>query len=939
MLVDKRGIVKLVSLLVWLCTLAWIAKAQEAAQEEAPQEAVAGSTTGQTPEAAKPDWDEIDQRLVFLTVQLSTVESSIAATDKSLKKNGYLKIAKEEVAEQARLKNDRDGGPVLWQEFYGLTVEKFYYHPEDGSTVRVKVGAVAARPPQIDYIYRANEANRLRAETDAAEIGSKIEDLLAYRKQLETEQSALWMKIAFRGVSSHELTTKPLYSLNLSAAGADELSKQALECARAGVAFVRSVDSELAAAQKGMDDPTATLDHLVQVTTTARTDLQAKLLAQPILSAAIRDPKMPLAKFSRAAKRIDDLAQNLSDAYRLAAECDEKDDLGGKRSYRGQVQQSAVDLATMLLSADQALTLATSEWNISSLAPNKPEVGPEMSSVDSIPSRLEAAKVTHQSETKLARKTLVATIDVQMNAAADAGDLASVQALQSAKFKAAREGSIADDMTDQAVLAAKKATDQAVEAANVRLAAAYKQAIADYTKARKISEAVAVQDEFIALGLTSTSSTTGAINQPAESITGATGSLGDGVFSPPTILGGLLEVEIPAPIDEVVVGGSGRLLILHLKKLRQLAVFDVSQAKVLKYLPMPSSDIVYAAGSKKLFVGVKDLKRIQRWDLTKLELELTVATPEGGVGALACGAASLGPIVMIGDNSKKYWLMNPTTLKCESFPSKNWGDERGAWGPNNIHVSFDGSTAVACGGGWAGIELASLNANKVTRVQAGGYVHGDALVAGNGALVFPDEGGIVRADLISKVSGIDGKPFPADDPAFSLSFNRDKNIPTLVLYANSDPRPLITLRDLPELKQDSKLPLWQRVHMIPAGKVLVTVGEGASHLVLRNFDLANALEAEGIDYLFVDSAPICQANRGQRYSYKMQVRSKKGGVKIELQSGPKGMTISKDGLVTWTVPARPGEENEGVIIQVSDATGQSIFHTFNIDIGDVTSRP
>ena len=646
MLVDKRGIVRLVSLMVWLCTLAWIAKAQEAAQEEAPQEAIAGRTTGQPPEAAKPDWDEIDQRLVFLTVQLSTVESSIAATDKSLKKNGYLKIAKEEVAEQARLENDRDGGPVLWQEFYGLTVEKFYYHPEDGSTVRVKVGAVAARPPQIDYIYRANEANRLRAETDAAEIGSKIEDLLAYRKQLETEQSALWMKIAFRGVSSHELTTKPLYSLNLSAAGADELSKQALECARAGVAFVRSVDSELAAAQKGMDDPTATLDHLVQVTTTARTDLQAKLLAQPILSAVIRDPKMPLAKFSRAAKRIDDLAQNLSDAYRLAAECDEKDDLGGKRSYRGQVQQSAVDLATMLLSADQALTLATSEWNISSLAPNKPEVGPEMSSVDSIPGRLEAAKATHQSETKLARKTLVATIDVQMNAAADAGDLASVQALQSAKFKAAREGSIADDMTDQAVLAAKKATDQAVEAANVRLAAAYKQAIADYTKARKISEAVAVQDEFIALGLTSTSSTTGAINQPAESITGATGSLGDGVFSPPTILGGLLEVEIPAPIDEVVVGGSGRLLILHLKKLRQLAVFDVSQAKVLKYLPMPSSDIVYAAGSKKLFVGVKDLKRIQRWDLTKLELELTVATPEGGVGALACGAASLGPIVM-----------------------------------------------------------------------------------------------------------------------------------------------------------------------------------------------------------------------------------------------------------------------------------------------------
>ena len=39
-----------------------------------------------------PGWEEIDQRLVFLTVQLSTIESSIDATDKALKLNGYQKI-------------------------------------------------------------------------------------------------------------------------------------------------------------------------------------------------------------------------------------------------------------------------------------------------------------------------------------------------------------------------------------------------------------------------------------------------------------------------------------------------------------------------------------------------------------------------------------------------------------------------------------------------------------------------------------------------------------------------------------------------------------------------------------------------------------------------------------------------------------------------------
>ena len=74
-LVEMRASVRLVSVMIWLCTFGWIAKAQDP-----PQDAVPRSATGQTPEAVKPDWDEIDQRLVFLTVQLSTVESSIAAT-------------------------------------------------------------------------------------------------------------------------------------------------------------------------------------------------------------------------------------------------------------------------------------------------------------------------------------------------------------------------------------------------------------------------------------------------------------------------------------------------------------------------------------------------------------------------------------------------------------------------------------------------------------------------------------------------------------------------------------------------------------------------------------------------------------------------------------------------------------------------------------------
>ncbi len=922
--------------------------AQQAAT--VPPSTESPATKSPTSEPA-PNPDDIDQRLVFLTVQLSTVESSIAATDKALKQKGYLKIAKEEAAEQARQKSDRKGsGPVLWQEFYGVAVEKIYFRPKDGTTIRVKATAVAARPPRIDYINQANEENRARAEADAAEVGNKIEDLLEYRRQLETEQSALWMKIAFRGVSSQELSTRPIYSLELAAPGEDEPSKQLLDAASSCVAFVKAIDLQLAAAQKGMDDPQGTLANLAAEATAARTELQSRLLSLSSLAPLLRDAKQPIWQFSRSAKAIDDLAQNLADAYRLAEECDAKEDIGGKRRYRGQVQQLAVDLATTLVSADQALLEAVADWKIVPVTRVAASNEKIPAAGDAIPAKLDAAKVAHQAEIKAARKNLVSAIDVRLNAAADAGNLAAVQMLQSAKFKAGRDGSVGENVIDASILAAKKSFDQAVAAANAKLVAAHKLAIAEYTKARKIPEAVAVQEELVALGFTEEEANdsrmaneAGGAYGPANigegAEPGAVDALADGGMARPVLAGERLEVEVPAPIDEIVAGGNGKYLVLHLKKLRQLALFDVSQAKVLKYLPMPSSEITYAVGSKKLFVGVKDLKRIQRWDLEKQELELTQAAPEGGVGALAIGAASLGPVVMIGeDKAKKFWIMNPMTLKCESFPSKNWGDERGAWGPLHVHVSFDGSTSVACGGGWAGIELASLKGNKVTRVQAGAYVNGDATIAGNGSLVFPDGGGIIRADLTSKVTGIDGTPFPAADPSFSVAHRKDSGKSSLVVYANSDPRPLVTLRDLPELDQESKLPIWQRVQLIPAAKVLVTLGEGSSSLVMRGFDLARELEAEGIDYLFVESSPLCQANRGQRYSYKMQVRSKKGGVKIKLQSGPKGMTVSKDGMVSWTVPARATEENASVIIEVTDATGQTIFHTFNIETVEATPR-
>ena len=98
-------------------------------------------------------------------------------------------------------------------------------------------------------------------------------------------------------------------------------------------------------------------------------------------------------------------------------------------------------------------------------------------------------------------------------------------------------------------------------------------------------------------------------------------------LSPPKLAVARRSVPLAGAISDVVVGAGGRLLIFHLPKIRQLAVFDVSAAKVTKYIPLPSSDVALAAGATKLFIGLRTEKQIQRWSLNRLEREVTIPAP------------------------------------------------------------------------------------------------------------------------------------------------------------------------------------------------------------------------------------------------------------------------------------------------------------------------
>src|SRR5262249_15846862 len=139
--------------------------------------------------------------------------------------------------------------------------------------------------------------------------------------------------------------------------------------------------------------------------------------------------------------------------------------------------------------------------------------------------------------------------------------------------------------------------------------------------------------------------------------------------------------------------------------------------------------------------------------------------------------------------------------------------------------------------------------------------------------------------------------------------------------------------DLPNVfDRNERLPLDRRVYLVPQAKALITIPLSADKLVVHRFDLDEALEKSGIDYLLVTSPPQTLPERGGTYSYTPVVKSKKGGVKMKLESGPDGMKLVDGNRLQWVVPADFADREVTVLLSIGDATGQEIFHTYKVQV-------
>jgi hypothetical protein len=419
--------------------------------------------------------------------------------------------------------------------------------------------------------------------------------------------------------------------------------------------------------------------------------------------------------------------------------------------------------------------------------------------------------------------------------------------------------------------------------------------------------------------------------------------------------------NLAGTIETAVAAGGGRLLLLHMPQRKQVAVFDVNTAKVVKHIAA-TDDRVFVAGGMNVFViylAGKDI--LERWNCTTLEREAELKSPFGAeVLDLAMGSASNGPLAAALGGARIAPLrgaticyFDPMTGKevqyevnlAQNQPHNPFGISNQDLRQSEVRVSADGSVVTGWGEGAVG----------QSDVMDGGRLnHHWKLGVLDPILPMPDGQSLLdrQRRVNTDLGDADRMQFQRDPQWLIPAVQGDFHV---VLRGNAArARPLEPLSAFAEVRfgtefnsllrigelRDFALPngfdsrgktFDRNVFLIPDAKLLAVVPtQKREQLVLYRADLDKTLANAGLDYLYVASRPPTAAVKGETYRYATVVKSKRGGVKVTLDAGPKGMAVTPAGAVTWDVPKDFAESETNVQLKVADATSREVLHTFRL---------
>lgn len=406
---------------------------------------------------------------------------------------------------------------------------------------------------------------------------------------------------------------------------------------------------------------------------------------------------------------------------------------------------------------------------------------------------------------------------------------------------------------------------------------------------------------------------------------------------PPRLASNKMSVTLPAPADDAVVGGNGRYIVLHLPSQRQLVMFDVSEARIVRSIPVNQDLVRFAAGQEKLVVWLPDANLLQRWNLETGEREIEVQVEETNkMGSIALGAASRGPVFLCGE------FLDLRTLK--PLPLRREGTDWNAKLPRSyVRASTDGKVFGAWRSGTQGIQTYVLQ-GQTFRAYYQNNAAGHVIPSPDGEKIYTARGIFPSRIPESTRPGLVDYCLPAVHGNYYLKVSKLDPVGvspnqrlSLAIHQSDNGRLLTTPTDL-DLPQDfdpwdvNPFSLDRRILFIPQAKVLVTIPESNDRLVLHRLDIEQVVARADRDALQVTSQPPTLAVKGRSLIYQMIVASNKGGVKYRLDVGPPGMTVSDKGELVWHVPDDTKDSELFVSVKVSDDSGGELLHIFKVQI-------
>lgn len=416
------------------------------------------------------------------------------------------------------------------------------------------------------------------------------------------------------------------------------------------------------------------------------------------------------------------------------------------------------------------------------------------------------------------------------------------------------------------------------------------------------------------------------------------------------------KIDLERPLVDAQVADGGRLVVLRMEGQASVSILDVKSRRIVHTLELPEPQFLFAAGGTSLVVYLPTLKLFHRYSLTTFEREkLSRFMLEGAVLQLVMGSANAERALVVRDvpetaGNDPLTLLDVQTLEPmparrgvgTAPPQRTGENQRPFYGSSSFRyewrVNPQGTifTAMRPATSPEGIYVGRVVENRL-EFQYRHDSSGVLLVGGDGAIY--GRGRTFAQDLTPLAQVPQNQLLPAVGAMLYLA------LPLNTLGSTVKARPALYVvgKDVPLASQlpidfewprqlDSTttgLTFDRRLMLLPAVGALVVVTPDRKQV--RIFDFPALLRAQAPEYLYVRSVPPLEVAVGTRYAYQLDVRSTAGGVKLALEAGPEGMSVSLDGIVGWSVP-RNARSAERVVIRATDRLGSSVLHAFPLTV-------